>query len=72
MRLIPASYNLCLRCHYGVRKPYRYHKACQQAEEDERRDRILALPETEVTDEDVRRFFTPDPTPFDLQRKEKR
>ena len=68
IRFRPASYNLCLRCHYRVRKPYRYHKACQQAEEDEQRDRILALPEKPITQEIWERMWGQEMSPFERQK----
>lgn len=66
---------LCLWCRKPVKvapykKAHRYHYACLRAKEAQLRARILNAPETEVTDEDVRQFFAPTLTPFELQRKE--
>jgi len=53
---------LCLRCRQPLKvAPYkqshRYHYACLLAEAAELRDRILALPEKKLTEEEIRALF---------------
>ena len=59
---------LCIRCGKPVyRRGQKYHYECRELSDAEFRAKIEALPETVVTDEDVRRFFVPDLTPFERQ-----
>jgi hypothetical protein len=52
---------LCLRCGKPIyRKGQKYHYECRELTDAEFRARIEAMPETVVTDEDVRRFFMPE------------